>query len=588
MTMTQEAKKQAKPWFTGEPFEQMIGLLIAVVTLLAAVAGYLQVEADGRSTKAYNEGQQFALQAIGGRARGEILAGYAWSDAYRTWLALDTQSVLAKNETDETASQQFLTARDRIATLTPLLQPPYFDDAAQEHPNLRAYESDLYIRETAALRENFLNADSVGAAWGDKSGKFVVHLTLFTVALFLYSLALTVAGRVRWLFVGMSSLMSVATTVWMISVVLLPVTALPQSAIQSYATGVGLGHQQNPALAQQAFDQAVQIAPDFGNALYERAKVSYALNQLERAAADYQAAMDSGRQDANVFWNAGWNAYRMGDYAQSVVYTQEALAQLPDQIALHFNLALAQLAAGQLTEAESSYALGVTLAEQQVVSLRAEGNEPPVSFWWYLDTAALDLHNLSICIEQDECDGAPPHAAVSANAEISPTAQHWQRTLQSLAVGLEYPAHRVQTAVAAQMGALAFTTGVYDAAGALVSYMPLGETAAPLRFGMAQEGEGVSLDTSMVRANSAVNRDVFVNFKYDGLKDDQLIVMKVYLNDREASGLRLALPWTLGTTGEASLPLSPGRTFTLAPGDYRVDFFVDGQFVQTGTFKISS
>ena len=64
--------------------------------------------------------------------------------------------------------------------------------------------------------------------------------------------------------------------------------------------------------------------------------------------------------------------------------------------------------------------------------------------------------------------------------------------------------------------------------------------------------------------------------------------MKVYLNDRESSGLRLALPWSLGETGEASLPLSPGRTFTLSPGDYRVDFFVDGKFVQTGTFKIDA
>ncbi len=122
--MTQKQTSEPKPWFVGEPFEQMVGLLIAIVTLLASVTGYLQVQADGASTKASNQGQQFALQSIGGRARGEILAGYAWSDAYRTWLALDTQAVLSKNAGDAVAAQDFLTARDRISTLTPLLQPP--------------------------------------------------------------------------------------------------------------------------------------------------------------------------------------------------------------------------------------------------------------------------------------------------------------------------------------------------------------------------------------------------------------------------------------------------------------------------------
>ncbi|RLT37793.1 MAG: tetratricopeptide repeat protein [Chloroflexi bacterium] len=586
--MTQEKKNKAKPWFTGEPFEQMIGLLIAIVTVLAAVSGYLQVGADGLSAKAYNDSQQFALQAIGGRARGEILAGYAWSDAYRTWLALDTQAVLSKNEGDDATEDRYLTARERIATLTPLLQPPYFDDSTQEHPNLRAYESDLYILDTAVLKEQFLNTDAVGAAWGEKSGKYVVHLTLYTVVLFLFSLALTVAGRVRWLFVILSSLMTVATTIWMINVILQPVTAMPQAAIHAYGTGMALVHQQGYEQAQKAFDEALTIAPDFANALYERANVNHLLGQYEQAAADYQAALDAGRVDVNVLWNAGWNAYIMGDYPRSFAYTADALAQSPGQIALHFNLALAQLASGQLDDAAATYASGIDLAEDQVSTARAEGKEPPASLWWYMDAAVLDLRNLYKCLESDECAGSPAKTAIAVAPQISPTALDLQHTLQSLAVSLEYPIQVTDAELKPQMEALAFATGIYDAAGTLVSYVPLGESAAPLRFGMVQEGQGVSQDTSMVRADSAVNRDVFVNFRYAGMANDGVIVMKVYLNDREASGLRLVLPWTLGESGDASLPLSPGRTFTLAPGDYRVDFFVNGQFIQTGTFKINA
>lgn len=592
--MTDGQNGQTRPWFNGDPFERLVVLLIGIVTLLSAVVGYLQVVDDGYSTKAYNTGQQFALQSIGGRVRGEILAGYAWSDAYRTWLALDTQGVLARNEGNEALEQNYLAARDRIAELTPLLQPPYFDEAVQGFPNLRAYESDLYIRETAALQENFLNADAVGAAWGEKSGKHVVQLTLYTVVLFLYALSLTVAGRIRWAFVWLSSLIALATTAWMIQVVLTPVTVIPQAAIQAYATGVGLAHQQGYAQAQEAFSEAIALAPGYANALYERAKANHLLSQLEQAAADYAAALEAGRNDVNVYWNAGWNAYILGDYPQAIALTEQALALAPDQLALHFNLALAHLAAGQIVEAKITYAVGVMLAEQQVTALRAEGKDPPSSLWWYLDTAVLDLRNLYECIESKACDGAPPFTAIAVNFQISPTALRFQRSLQSLAVALEYPDFVAETAPAPApdaeplVGELAFSTGVYDIDGKLVSYLPLGDSAAPLRFGMAQEGQGAAMDTSLVRATSAVNRDIFVTFQYNGISQGQLIVMKVYLNDREASGLRLALPWTLGESGEASLPLSPGRTFSLSPGDYRVDFYVNGELVQSGSFEIDA
>lgn len=610
MLMTKEDQGQARPWFNGDPFERLVALLIGIVTLLSAVVGYLQVVNDGYSAKAYNQGQQFALQSIGGRARGEILAGYAWSDAYRTWLALDTQSVVALNEGDESAAQRFQAARDRIAGLSPLLQSPYFDEATQNFPNVRAYEADLYIRETAALQENFLNADAVGAAWGEKSGKHAVQLTLFTVVLFLYSLSLTVGGSMRWPFVWLSSLIGLVTTVWMIQVILTPVTAIPQKAIQSYATGMALAHQQGYSQAQAAFDEAIQLAPEYANALYERAKTHHFLGELEKAAADYAAAMENGRQDVNVYWNAGWNAYLMGDYANSIAYTEQALLQAPEQIALQFNLALSQLANGQVIEAKTTYAVGVLLAEQEVAALRAEDKDPPVSLWWYLDTAVTDLRNLYQCIESEECDGSPPRTAIEANFQIAPTAELMQHQLASLSVSLEYPeqvavaepgkapqpapeigpnaAPQPKPETGPEVGGLAFSTGVYDAAGKLVSLVPLGDSAAPLRFGMAQEGQGVNQDTSMVRATNAANRDVFVTFQYRGMSEGQLVVMKVYLNDREASGLRLAVPWSLGESGEASLPLSPGRTFTLSPGDYRVDFFINGEFVQTGTFKIEA
>lgn len=589
--MTIEQNTQSKPWFSGEPFERLITLLIALVTLLAAVAGYLQVQADGESSRAQNESQQFALQAIGGRARGEILAGYSWSDAYRTWLELDTQAVLAQNNLDQARSQDLLTTRDQIATLTPLLQSPYFDATLQDPPDLRAYEAALYVQETAALHESFLNADAVSGAWGDKSAIYVITLTLFTVALFLYALSITVAKGINWLFVSLGSAMALATTIWMISIVLTPIAALPKLAIEAYAAGVGLAHEQEYRKAELAFDRAIQLAPAYANALYERANVRYQLNQFKPAADDYQAAMLAGRDDANLFWNAGWNAYRAGDFALAVAHTDQALQRLPSQIALYFNLALTQLASGDFAKSEASYTFAATLVQQQVTSLRSAGKQPPVSLWWYLDTAVLDLRNLGHCIEQKACDGAPPLASIAIDTKVAQLARRWQQKLQSLAVMLEYPDLTARldaaSAVSGTVTDITVSTGVYDTAGALVAYQPLGETNGPLRFGMAQESQGQAMDTSLQRASGATNRNLFVNFKYDTIQSGQLVVLKVYLNDREASGLRQAFPWKLDQSGEAALPLTPGRTFTLAAGDYRVDIFVDGQFVQTATFQLS-
>lgn len=588
MKMDERDEGKTRPWFNGDPFTRLVVLLIGFVALLSTVAAYQQVVDNGYSTRAYNESQQFALQSFGTRVRGEVLSGYAWADAYRTWLALDTQAVLAVNEGDEALRQQYLTARDRIANLTPLLQPPYFDAEAQGNPKLRAYEANLYIEDAAVQSENFLNANRTGAAWSEKSGKHIVHLTLYTLLIFLYAFGLTMAGRVRWIFVAFISLVVLVNTAWMIQVILTPVTSTPQAAIQAYARGVGLVHQQGYAEAQPAFDEAIGLAPDFANALYERANVNHLLGEYEKAGDDYAAAIEAGRRDTNVYWNAGWNAYIRGDYPSSIAYTEQALVLSPDQLALHFNLALTQLAAGQIIDAKITYAVGVQVAEDLVANWRAAGKEPPTSLWSYLDTAVFDLRNLFDCVETDVCEGTPPRDGVAFNFQISPTAQRFQRTLQSLAVTLEYQDQIVNREVEPDVSELAFSTGLYDAAGKIVSYVPLGDSAAPLRFGMAQSSQNTAQDTSLVRANSAVNRDIFVTFQYNGIAEGELVVMKVYLNDQEASGLRLALPWTLGESGEASLPLSPGRTFTLSPGNYRVDFFVDGKIVQSGTFKIDA
>jgi len=64
--------------------------------------------------------------------------------------------------------------------------------------------------------------------------------------------------------------------------------------------------------------------------------------------------------------------------------------------------------------------------------------------------------------------------------------------------------------------------------------------------------------------------------------------MKVYRNGVEAPWLRLVQNWTLGSAGEAVLPLSPSSQFSLTDGDYKVEFYLDGRLVQKGRFELGA
>ena len=56
--------------------------------------------------------------------------------------------------------------------------------------------------------------------------------------------------------------------------------------------------------------------------------------------------------------------------------------------------------------------------------------------------------------------------------------------------------------------------------------------------------------------------------------------------DHRILGLRLVEEWTLGDQGQAFLPLTPGGSYGLEPGEYRVEIYVDSVLVQEASFTI--
>ena len=174
------------PIFSGEPFERVVAVLIALVTIIAAVVGYLQGQASIRSDRALREAQTFAIEALSQKAAGEIEIGYAWTDLWRSWSELDSQAVIAADFDDAAAAERYDTVRDRLIGLSPLLAPPYFDPDQDDEPDVAAYEADLYVVNSTYLTERFLATFEMSEAWGDKADTYVAHLTILAVTLLIY------------------------------------------------------------------------------------------------------------------------------------------------------------------------------------------------------------------------------------------------------------------------------------------------------------------------------------------------------------------------------------------------------------------
>ncbi|MCB0036055.1 MAG: hypothetical protein KDE51_18620, partial [Anaerolineales bacterium] len=213
--MSEEPQTPKPPLFSGEPFERMIAIVIALVTLIAAVMALLEADAGAKTSQALRQSQQYAVQAIGAKAVGELQTNYAWNDAYRNWLEWNTSAVIAAEKDDAAAAERYTAVRDQVGSLTPLLTEPYFDPAQDDLPNIRAFEANTYLVETTILAERFLVASDLSGELEDKEKAYGTQLLLTAVSLFLYGLSLTIVGRMRWLFVIMGSVIINIALIWM-------------------------------------------------------------------------------------------------------------------------------------------------------------------------------------------------------------------------------------------------------------------------------------------------------------------------------------------------------------------------------------
>jgi len=289
----------------------------------------------------------------------------------------------------------------------------------------------------------------------------------------------------------------------------------------------------------------------------------------------------------NVRWNLGWIYYLLGEHGKARELTAEAMTIDEEQIALTFNLALMNLADGNIEQAEALYTQGIEQAVGQIATAKENQDDPPASLWYYLNTATQDIDRFLICLSVQVCDGAPVFESIAASDKVQTTGRKLRRQLKNVAVGLEYLGELPPESVSANIGELVFATPIYDEdSGEIVDFEAL-ESGGQLRFAMADNSTGEQVDESIIRADPDKANEIFLRFEYQGVQDGQLVTVKFFNEDNDESfKLRLIESWQWGASGLASLPVTPSKSMALAPNEYRAELYIDGVLVQEGSFIV--
>ena len=551
-------------------FENMVTVLIASVAIWVAITAYFQNYASNISDQARRRAQQYAIEATKKEVNGTIQFSYDWQGAFQTWRELSWQITAAEQNGDTKAVERYQELQARIAPLSKMLNPEYFDPAAG-WPESYKYEAESYLIESTRLSETYLAESELGNFTDNVADSMIVQITLLTVSLSLYGLSMALKGRVRWLFIIVGSGIVGFCFLWL-GWSLLQLFIRPEvdhEAIAAYADGVGLVYQGRYEESIDKFTEAITENQFYSKAYYERGLSYYELGDLQTAINEMEEARYQGMDDdVSLNWNLGWAYYLAGQYDKAIEINDRILSSHPEVLGMRMNQAISYLSKGDFKNSQVQYDLLIQEAQKQVNDARAQGAEPSASLWFYMDAGALDLQNLI-----DQLDNNPkawtqaPEADLITgdHAAIREFAVSQMKRLKESTVSLEYTGQLPGNQDAMQVEPFVFgqITGT-DEQGFITGFEPAANNVIP--FG----------------------EDSFtVEFTYSGTPPKQML-WKVYVNGYEDQSLRIVSSEDIsdGATWYKTFGYSYTNIFILTAGEYTVELYADNVLVQSGTFFV--
>ncbi len=548
---------------TQERFKNLILVLIAVVSVMTAGVAFLQSDASNRDDHSGRDANSLAVEMLGQNVNGNSRSYYDYNEAYQTWNQLDVQAIAAEQNGDDAAAARYRRAAEQIRTLSPLLQAPYFDEATGEVDFAR-YEVDTYRAQVTRLGEEYTAAAGVKDAWDSKANTYVVHLTILAVSLFLLGLAAAIehVGS-QAIFTIVGSVLAVVAVVWAVAVYAQPVFDLrtQPAAIEAYTRGAGLAYENKDEEALAAFDEALKVYPDYAAVYVARGGANLRLSNFEAAVADFEQARAQGAETPSMLGDLAIAHFYLGQFDQAIALQQSVVQNSPDELWVQFDLGATQLISGQIEAARATYEGAMQAAIGQVEAAQQAGTTPSSGLWYGLNFGVIGLEEIYNLIASGE--GTPDPALIPEPAAVSDTALALIQQIKELTVGLEYQGKAPTDSLSATISNFVFGVPVYADDGT-VSF-DVGDTFS----------SGVS--------------EMSLLFDYEGLRDGQMVVVKVYIDGQEDPSWRIVRDWDGGASGseyEIPLAISYTNAFILTSATYTVELYVDGHLANTGTFVV--
>lgn len=546
--------------------KRWLGILIAFITLLVTATSFLEDYASTQRVTYSRYSREYTTASTAQRTRGMLQVTFA-NYLVREYDELMDQANSLKYKNRLLESSAFITAAQTLAKESPLFAPPYttFDERGwRTLTRFSRYNADTWVITSTLFSERSEAAAKVAEAWNNKGDNYKAALVVFAVVLFLLALASLIGGCVRWLFLMVGLTLATLVSLAVLLNTLAPIPNIPDAALQRYAQGYGYAWQGQYQEAIHAYSQALQLYPNYTNALARRGRAYFHIQppDNQRALQDLEVASRLDADDYSIFWSLGWGYYLIGNYAQSIEASQQALKLNSKVCGPAFNIAIARLAMGQASEAEKEYQAALARCEKIAKEFRAAGLEAPQALWDEIEASAQDIENLLCAVHQKYCypDREQHNVSSIANrgAVLSIGEKYLKRIKEAL-TALEYQNTIVVRPSGARFQPLVFANKFYNQADEFESYIE--------RQRFPYRGDSI-----------------YALWNYFNVQPGMQTVWKVYRDGVEKPDLRYVGRWNLQVNGGAEKKID--SWFVMAPGRYDVEVYGDGELLSTGTFEI--
>lgn len=538
------------PLFDGNTFERSIALAIAAVIVVTAFIASLENDATNNSDIFERQAQQIAIETMGLRARSEIEVSYDLGDAVRRWDTLDAAGIAAENRDEVEMAEAFYSARDEVVKLSRVLQDYENPDGGFLED---IYYADTYLFDITLGSERFTNTANIADQWGQKAQNYVAQLTIFAVTLFLLGLSTTIQGASRWIFVVIGAGLFFVTLGWTVQTFQSSVTGLSEEAIIAYAQAeTRYAAADDTDLTIALYTRAIEIEPSYAKAYVGRGNLYRDVDELENSITDYERAIELGITDPSVLNSLGFNYFLSKNFETARQLAEQRIIAETRLALDYFDLGLIYYAGGDTAQGLQAYQEGIAYMTTQVNTVRNNGQEISSDLLFQLDVGIRDLYIFTDCVQFDYC--------------ITLTQDDLTNDPETVATALDTIVWLSESLVA------------------LEYRQPLPEFEADTSLDTVR-----AVDTSTDEA-----REVFpeyttgyiIDYSDIDIDDGQSVIIKSFNEYDEDLTLRYVDTYEAGDDQQTLIGFGEESVFLLFTGLYRVEVYVDYQFVAQTKFSI--